>query len=98
MQLVSINLDEFQQLTEKLANIENQIQKLTGSSTSPLSEQWVDNDAFCKIMGICKRSAQTWRDEARIGHAQFKNKIWYRKSDIQKFMEQNYKPAYKNSK
>lgn len=49
-----------------------------------------DNQEFMKLMNISKRTAQEWRNKKIILCSQIGNKIYYRLSDIQKLLNDNY--------
>ena len=49
-----------------------------------------DNQEFMKLMNISKRTAQEWRNKKVIEFSQVGNKIYYRLSDIQKLLNDNY--------
>jgi hypothetical protein len=49
-----------------------------------------DNGEFMKLMNISKRTAQEWRNKKIIEFSQVGNKIYYRLSDIQKLLNNNY--------
>jgi hypothetical protein len=49
-----------------------------------------DNQQFMKLMNISKRTAQEWRNKKIIEFSQVGNKIYYRLSDIQKLLNDNY--------
>ena len=49
-----------------------------------------DNQEFMKLMNISKRTAQEWRNKKIIEFSQVGNKIYYRLSDIQKLLNNNY--------
>ncbi len=49
-----------------------------------------DNQEFMKLMNISKRTAQEWRNKEIILFSQVGNKIYYRLSDIQKLLNDNY--------
>ena len=49
-----------------------------------------DNGEFMKLMNISKRTAQEWRNKKIILCSQVGNKIYYRLSDIQKLLNDNY--------
>jgi ABC-type polysaccharide/polyol phosphate transport system ATPase subunit len=51
-----------------------------------------DNQQFMKLMNISKRTAQEWRNKKIIEFSQVGNKIYYRLSDIQKLLNDNYNP------
>ena len=50
----------------------------------------LDNQEFIKLMNISKRTAQEWRNKKIIHCSQVGNKIYYRLSDIQKLINDNY--------
>jgi len=49
-----------------------------------------DNQEFMQLMNISKRTCQVWRDNGYIGYSQIANKIYYRLSDIQELLKENY--------
>lgn len=49
-----------------------------------------DNGEFMKLMNISKRTAQEWRNKKIIEFSQVGNKIYYRLSDIQRLLNDNY--------
>jgi len=49
-----------------------------------------DNGEFMKLMNISKRTAQEWRNKKIIEVSQVGNNIYYRLSDIQKLLNDNY--------
>lgn len=54
-----------------------------------------DNQEFLRVMNISKKTEQEWRDSGFIGYSQLGNKIYYRLSDIQKVLNDNYHPQKK---
>lgn len=60
-----------------------------GSKLDP-EDVFFDNQEFMKLMNISKRTAQEWRNKKIIEFSQVGNKIYYRLSDIQKLLNDNY--------
>jgi predicted site-specific integrase-resolvase len=58
-------------------------------------ETFLDNQEFLLLLKISKRTAQTWRDEGKISFSQVGNKIYYKLSDVEKLMQENYNKAFK---
>jgi len=56
------------------------------------AKETINHDAFyrvdevCKMLGISKRTLQTWRDERVITFIQVKGKIYFQGSDIYTFL------------
>jgi len=74
--------ESLQEMKEYLKNI-----------TSP-AEHFINTEEFVKLMGVSPRTAQAWRDEGMIGFSQKGKKIYYRMSDIERFMNVNYKTPF----
>jgi hypothetical protein len=92
MEAIIIQKDQFNEL---LAKVEHIIKTIDGITASP-KESFVDNAEFLKIMGISKRTAQTWRDEQKISFSQVGAKIYYKLSDVEQLLSANHRPAYKS--
>lgn len=60
------------------------------SSKNNPDDVFFDNQEFMKLMNISKRTAQEWRNNKTIEFSQVGNKIYYRLTDIQKLLNDNY--------
>ncbi len=60
-----------------------------GSKLDP-EDIFFDIQEFMQLMNISKRTAQEWRNKKIILCSQVGNKIYYRLSDIQKLLNDNY--------
>jgi len=59
----------------------------------------LDNADFLQLFKISHKTAQLWRDERAISFSQIGNKIYYRMSDVQLFLDKHYRIATeKNNK
>ncbi len=52
----------------------------------------LDNADLLQLFKISHKTAQNWRDNKVIAYSQIGNKIYYRLSDINKLLDNNYKP------
>ncbi|SNV31913.1 Helix-turn-helix domain [Chryseobacterium taklimakanense] len=88
MEAIILSKDQFEQLIAKIDDINERLQ-----STNPRkTETYLNNKQFMEMMDVSLRTAQTWRDEGRITFSQVGNKIYYKLSDVEKFMQD-----YRNS-
>jgi hypothetical protein len=53
-------------------------------------EVWLDNQDVMFMLHISLRSLQTLRSNGTLPYSRIKNKIYYRKSDIEKLLNDNY--------
>ena len=93
MEAVILSKEHYDALQTDLKEIKTHVKKITVPN-----ESFVDNKQFTKLMGISFRTAQTWRDEGKIGFSQEGKKIYYRLSDIEKFLEDHHKQPFAISK
>ena len=45
-----------------------------------------------KVMDVSKRTLQEWRDKKTIGYSKINGKFYYKLSDIQNLINENYTP------
>ena len=90
MEAVILSKSDLAAIKESLKEIKDHMKKVT----SP-AENFLNTDEFVKLMSVSPRTAQVWRDEGLIGFSQQGKKIYYRMSDIDAFLKQNYQaPSY----
>ncbi|WP_372745285.1 helix-turn-helix domain-containing protein [Lutibacter sp.] len=93
MNAVILKQEEYNELINSIKEIKSKILEKPKS----ISDEFIENEGFLELMKISRRTAQTWRDEGIISFSQQGKKIYYRNSDIKKFLDANYNKAF-NSK
>ena len=71
----------------------SQLEELTNAikeSNLKIEDPFVSNKQFQRLMGISARTAQIWRNDKKIGYSKIADKIFYRRSDIEKLLNDNY--------
>jgi len=84
MEAIIIPKDQFQQLLQRISQIQQTVEKISPSQT------FIDNSEFIQLMRISKRTAQTWRDDKIIAFSQVGAKIYYKLTDVEKLLQSNY--------
>jgi len=90
MNVITIESDAFRQIMEKLHKLDNKFTELKMEAGTPLSEKWLDNQDVALLLKISKRTLQAYRDEGKIPFSQIGHKLYYKASDIEKFLKKNY--------
>ncbi len=91
-QLIMIEIEKIEQLRASIEKIKGK----KSLSKNNLSDQYIDNQEFILKMNISKRTAQFWRDNGVISFIQIGSKIYYKLSDVELMLLQNYvKPKKK---
>ncbi len=90
MNVITIESEAFRQIIDKLQGLEEKFIKMKMDAETPLSERWLDNQDVMLLLKISKRTLQSYRDERKVPFSQVGNKIYYKASDIEKFLKKNY--------
>ena len=84
---------------ESLKNIEQrlvELNKIVSSRQSQYTEDmFIDNDEFQRLMKISSGTATNWREQGLIAFSQINNKIYYKMKDVNKLLDDHYRPFKK---
>lgn len=94
MEAIILSTQQYKELVNRLDKLNKQLEE---KQKKP-QDTFLDNQEFLQLMNISKRTAQTWRDEGKISFSQVGSKIYYRMSDVQKLLDNNYRKAFSNKR
>ncbi len=94
MEAIILSTQQYKDLVNRLDELNKQLEE---KQKKP-QDTFLDNQEFLQLMNISKRTAQTWRDEGVISFSQIGSKIYYRMSDVQKLLDNNYRKAFTTKK
>jgi len=95
MEVITIESDAFAEIIEMLKGLNNKFTKLEFDAKYPLSEKWLDNQEVMQLLNVSKRTLQMYRDESLIAFSQVGNKMYYKTTDVEQFLKNNYNKAKK---
>jgi hypothetical protein len=84
---INENKTEFQQIMEKLEQIESTLEVLTGNKDNLQKDKLLDNADLCAILGITKRSLQRYRQNGVLPYYMLHGKPYYKKSEVQECLK-----------
>ena len=84
MKLIIIDRKAWERHRSEFADFIHRVEKLIGNP--PKTEQWLDNEAVCKRLGISKRTLQSYRDTGKIPFSMIGHKCYYKQTDYFLFM------------
>lgn len=77
-----------------LSRLEQEIKEmkemLREKSEQEVSEQWIESVNIPKLLGISRKTWQTYRDKRLIPFSQIGSKIYVKRADIESFMSKHY--------
>ncbi len=85
MSLIAIEGKVLQDILKKLTVIE---QRSETSGELP-EHTWLDNQEFCQLLKISKRTAQNYRDQGLVAFSQIGSKVYYKLADVHALLESN---------
>ena len=97
MNVITMESAVYDSIMAKLDKFEMELKKAVRTSSYPLSERWLDNEALCKIFCCSKRTLQMYRDEHMLPFSQIKHRMYYRACDVEKFLNENLKVIRENN-
>jgi len=81
---------ELQLVMDKLEEIRINFEDLKDKAEDKLGNQWVDNQDLLIQLGVSIRTLQYYRDHGLLPFSQIGRKIFYKTSDIEKLLLNNY--------
>jgi hypothetical protein len=84
---------------DSLNGIEKRLEDLTKLITKKQERFFdkviIDNDEFQRLFKISPGTASNWREKGLIAYSQMNNKIVYKIEDVNKMLDDNYRPFKK---
>lgn len=90
MQVITIDSEAYRYLLSRLDKFEKRYEEIVKKAMLPLGERWLDVQDVCMELKISKRTLAYYRTKGIIPHAILKHKVYFRASDINKFLMDNF--------
>lgn len=85
---------QFDDLSERLQTIEDLLRSVQPNE----KDKWITNDQFCVFLDISHKTAQSYRDRGLVVFSQVGNKIHYRISEVNRFLDDHAKGGFRSGK
>jgi hypothetical protein len=83
MNFIVLEENKVNQLFSDLAQIKKE---LMSSKEESLVNQWIQSETARKMLGVCRKTWQDYRDKKAFPFSQFGRKIYIKKADLEEFM------------
>ena len=90
---MSFNLIDEQKLNkifEEISSLKEELKDQKVKNTKKLSETWLDNQEVMDILKASIRTLQNLRDTKALPFSKVGGKIYYKASDVEKYLEDGY--------
>lgn len=90
MDLKVLSNEEYDRIIEKLDTIISLFNEKSKKSGDLLSERWLDSSEVIRALKISNRTLQNYRDRNMIPFSKIGNKVYFKASDIERFLADHY--------
>lgn len=93
MEIISISVKVFNALAERVETIAAKADTLCRRQEDLGLKKWLDHQDVCLILGISKRTLQSYREKGILPYSQIRHKIFYKPEDVEKLLEVSHHPV-----
>jgi hypothetical protein len=93
MNVITMESETFKKLMDSIENLKKTVEEKLDKKTN--NNEWLDNQDVCQILKVTTRTLQNYRDQGLLSFSIIGSKILYRKVDVDQFLMDNYKQAFK---
>ena len=87
IKFVVLTEEQYVRIEQNLSIISEFI--MNNESSKSEKDEWITGSEARRLLNVCAKTWQTYRDERRIPFSQFGRKIYVKRSDLNVFMEKN---------
>lgn len=84
-------------LSQEIKNINLYLQQFQKSRLGRFNESWIDGQDVMQTLHISQRTLQSLRDGGVLPYSRINGKFYYKVSDLEKLLEENYSPSKSKS-
>lgn len=87
MEVINVESRTWEMMMARLEAFAERVENLCGISGDKALQKWLDNQEVCEVLGISKRTLQTYRDNGRLSYTQIGHKMYYRPEDVESLID-----------
>lgn len=80
MDIILFGGDSYLTLRKRLKTVLGRLKAVCGNA--PAKEKWLDNQQVCLLLGVSKRTLQSFRDKGLLAFSRIRHKCYYKESDV----------------
>ncbi len=92
MEVITIERKTYEKMINDFEKLYSQTLLVTEKYKNLLRrKEWLDNHDVCVMLGISKRTLQTYKENGLLSHSRICRKNYFKKSDVIKLLENHIK-------
>lgn len=89
MEIVTIEKKTFEAMLSNFEYLGDKIEKVCRTLGDKKLKKWLDNQDVCQLLGISKRTLQSYRDNGTLPYSQIGHKMFYNPVDVEKVLNKS---------
>lgn len=85
-----MDIRTFDSLFSRIREIEEKSETISRRNEDIGLKKWLDSQDVCNILGVSKRTLQTYRDKGLLPFSRIRNKLFYRPEDVENLLQSSY--------
>tara|TARA_R110002050_G_scaffold163389_1_gene293369 strand:- start:1549 stop:1824 length:276 start_codon:yes stop_codon:yes gene_type:complete len=85
-----IDEQKLNRIFDEIDSLRKELKAEKAKTSKKLSETWLDNQEVMEILKISPRTLQNLRDSKSLPFSKIGGKIYYKASDVEKILDENY--------
>lgn len=90
MNVITIEETAFSKIISRIDKLEQTFAEIVNKAKNPLKDRWLDNQEVLQLLKISIRQLQIFRTRRQIPYTLIGQKLYYKASDIDRFLESRY--------
>lgn len=83
MEIINVDARTWELIMKRIEALADKTENLCRNTGDKSLQKWLDNQEVCQLLGISKRTLQTYRDNGTLPYTQINHKIYYRPQDVE---------------
>lgn len=83
MEIMNVDARTWEMMMARFEAFAERVETLCRNNGDKRLQKWLDNQDVCEILGISKRTLQTYRDNGTLAFTQIGHKMYYRPEDVE---------------
>lgn len=89
MEIIGMEANAYEKSIRELNQFLDRIDRLLENTSPKTIGEWIDNQEACLILNVSLRTLQNLRDTRQIAYTQLERKVYYKREDIQKYIDKH---------
>lgn len=85
-----IDEQKLNRIFDGIDSLRKELKAEKAKTSKKLSETWLDNQEVMELLKISPRTLQNLRDSKSLPFSKIGGKIYYKASDVEKILDENY--------